>query len=113
MKKKKALALCLSMLLLLCTACGGGSSANMAAGDTAATSEAAMEYGSSGGAGMDMELYAPAAPSENQSAVSAAEEDGTSSVYRSSEAKLIRRAELSIQTTQFDQAVQSLQDLVE
>lgn len=101
MKKQKALALCLSMLLL-CSACGGGSSANTAA----------VEY-DSGGTGMDMELYAPAAPSENQSAASAAEENGTGSVYRSSEAKLIRRAELSIQTTQFDQAVQSLQDLVE
>lgn len=110
MKKQKALALCLSMLLL-CSACGGGSSANTAAGDTAAAS-AAVEY-DSGGTGMDMELYAPAAPSENQSAASAAEENGTGSVYRSSEAKLIRRAELSIQTTQFDQAVQSLQDLVE
>lgn len=112
MKKQKALALCLSMLLL-CSACGGGSSANTAAGDTTASSEAAMEYGSSGGTGMDMELYEPAAPSENQSTASAAGEDGTGSVYRNSEAKLIRRAELSIQTTQFDQAVQSLQDLVE
>lgn len=110
MKKQKALALCLSMLLL-CSACGEGSSANTAAGDTAAAS-AAVEY-DSGGTGMDMELYAPAAPSENQSAASAAEENGTGSVYRSSKAKLIRRAELSIQTTQFDQAVQSLQDLVE
>lgn len=112
MKKRKALALCLSMLLL-CSACGGGSAANTAAGDTAASSGAAVDYGSSGGAGMDMELYAPANPSESQSSAPAAEEDGTSSVYRSSEAKLIRRAELSIQTTQFDQAVQSLQDLVE
>lgn len=108
MKKQKALALCLSMLLL-CSACGGGSSANTAAGDTTASSEA---Y-DSGGTGMDMELYAPASPAENQSAASAAGEDGTGSVYRNSEAKLIRRAELSIQTTQFDQAVQSLQDLVE
>ena len=112
MKKRKALALYLSMLLL-CSACGGGSAANTAAGDTAASSGAAVDYGSSGGAGMDMELYAPANPSESQSSAPAAEEDGTGSVYRSSEAKLIRRAELSIQTTQFDQAVQSLQDLVE
>ena len=112
MKKRKALALCLSMLLF-CSACGGGSAANTAAGDTAASSGAAVDYGSSGGAGMDMELYAPANPSESQSSAPVAEEDGTSSVYRSSEAKLIRRAELSIQTAQFDQAVQSLQDLVE
>ncbi len=113
MKKKKAFALCLSMLLLLCSACGGGSSANMAAGDTTASSGAAMEYGNSGGSGMDMELYAPSAPQESQSAAAAAEEDGGSSVYQNSGAKLIRRAELSIQTTVFDQAVQSLQDLVE
>lgn len=111
MKKKKALALCLSMLLLLCSACGGGSSANMAAGDTA-SSGAAMEYGNSGGTGMDMELYTPAAPQESQ-ATAEVGKDGGSSVYQNSGAKLIRRAELSIQTTAFDQAVQSLQDLVE
>ena len=113
MKKRKALALCLSMLLLVCSACGGGSSANMAAEDTAASSGAAVEYGNSGGTGMDMELYAPSAPQESQSTATAEGEGGGSSVYQNSGAKLIRRAELSIQTTQFDQTVQSLQDLVE
>lgn len=111
MKGKKCFALCLAALLLLCSACGGGSSANTAAGDTAASSAASVEYGSSGGTGMDMELYQPAAPQESQSA--AVGEDGGSSVYQNSSAKLIRRAELSIQTTQFDQAAQSLQELVE
>ena len=113
MKKRTALALCLSTLLLLCSACGAGSSANAAAGDTTASSGAAVEYGSSGGMGMDLELYEPSAPQESQSAAVAEGEDGGDSVYQNSEAKLIRRAELSIQTTQFDQAADALSALVE
>lgn len=113
MKKRTALALCLSTLLLLCSACGGGSSANAASGDTTASSAAAVENGSSGGMGMDLELYEPSAPQESQSAAVAEGEDGGGSVYQNREAKLIRRAELSIQTTQFDQAADALSALVE
>lgn len=112
MKKRTALTLCLSALLLLCSACGGGSSANAAAGDTAASSAAAVENGSSGGMGMDLELYEPSAPQESQTSSGAAEEAGGGSVYQNSGAKLIRRAELSIQTTQFDQAAEGLSALV-
>ena len=112
MKGKKRLALCLALMLLFCSACAGGSSGNTAAGDTASSAGGAVEYGNSGGTGMDMELYQPSSPQESQSAA-AAGEDGGSSVYQNSSAKLIRRAELSIQTTQFDQAAQSLQELVE
>ena len=85
----------------------------MAAGDTTASSGAAVEYGSSGGMGMDLELYEPSAPQESQSAAVSEGEDGRGSVYQNSEAKLIRRAELSIQTTQFDQAADGLSALVE
>lgn len=110
MRGKKRYALCLA-LLLLCSACGGESSGNTAAaGDTAASSAGAAADSWSGGTGMDMELYEPSAPQESQSA---ATEDGGSSVYRNSSAKLIRRAELSIQTTQFDQAADALAALVE
>lgn len=105
MKKKKLFALCLALTLLLCSACGGGSSGN-AAGDTASASSGGMDY-NSGGTG----YYEPAAPQESQSASTAEGEDG--SVYQNAGAKLIRRAELTIQTTQFDQAAQALQALVE
>ena len=109
MKKKKLFALCLALTLVLCSACGGGSAQNSAAaGDTAASSAGGMDY-NSGGTGMDMELYEPSAPQESQSASTG--EDG--SVYQNAGAKLIRRAEMSIQTTQFDQAADALQALVE
>lgn len=111
MRGKKLFALCLALTLVLCSACGGGSAQNSAAaGDTAASSAGGMDY-NSGGAGMDMELYEPSAPQESQSASTTEGEDG--SVYQNAGAKLIRRAELSIQTTQFDQAAQALQVLVE
>ena len=109
MKGKKLFTLCLALTLLLCSACGGGGQNSTAAGDMAAASSGTAEYGS-GGTGMDMELYEPSAPQESQSA-STAGEDG--SVYQNSGAKLIRRAELTIQTTQFDQAADALQALVE
>ncbi len=109
MKGKKLFSLCLALTLLLCSACGGASSGNTA-GDTASASSGTAEYGS-GVTGMDMELYEPAAPQESQSASTAEGEDG--SVYQNAGAKLIRRAELTIQTTQFDQAADALQALVE
>ena len=113
MKGKKRLALCLALMLLFCSACAGGSSGNTAAGDTAASSAGGAENGMSGGTGMDMELYEPSAPQESQSASTAEEGEAYGSVYQNSSAKLIRRAELSIQTTQFDQAAEALQTLVE
>lgn len=109
MKGKKIFTLGLALLLVFCSSCGAASSGNTAATeDTAASSGAAMDYGS-GEAEMGMEFYEPSAPQESQSA-SAGEDD---SVYQNSGAKLIRRAEMSIQTTRFDQAAQALQDLVE
>ena len=104
MKQNKVCALCLVLLLLFCSACGGGGSG------TAAASAEMSENSMSGGTGMDMELYEPSAPQESQSDT-AAGVDG--SVYQNSGAKLIRRAELSIQTTQFDQTADSLEKLVE
>lgn len=113
MKGKKRLALCLALMMLCCSACAGGSSGNTDAGDTASSAGGAVEYGNSGGTGMDMELYEPAAPGESQSVSAAEEDESYGSVYQNSSTKLIRRAELSIQTTQFDQAAEALQTLVE
>lgn len=109
MKQNKMCALCLALLLLFCSACGGG--ATQASGNSAAASgEAAAQDGWSGEmGGMDMEL----APQDPGSSSTAAGEEAGGSVYQNSGAKLIRRAELSIQTTQFDQTADSLEKLVE
>ena len=93
MKGKKRLALCLALMMLCCSACAGGSSGNTAAGDTASSAGGAVEYGNSGGTGMDMELYEPAAPGESQSVSAAEEDESYGSVYQNSSTKLIRRAE--------------------
>lgn len=109
MKRKNIFALTLAMVLLL-TACGGGDSAeNTTAAapdmktetmDMPASSidySMAPEYAYDGDLPMAME---PESPRQENS------------VYQNSSAKLIRRAELSIQTTEFDQAVIALDDLV-
>ena len=106
MKKKHALALCLA-LLLCCTACGSRS--GQAAGETAAAGESgSAQAGESWNEGSGMDLSMDSSPQ-----ASAPQEEAEGSVYRSSGAKLIRRAELTIQTEDFDQAVQGLQRLTE
>ena len=103
MKKKHALALCLALLLLCCGACGSGSGQAAAAG---ASGSAQAGESWNGGSGMDLSM-------DSSPQASVPQEEAGSSVYRSSGAKLIRRAELTIQTEAFDQAVQGLQRLTE
>ena len=106
MRKKHALALCLA-LLLCCTACGSRS--GQAAGETAAAGESgSAQAGESWNEGSGMDLTMDSSPQ-----ASVPQEEAGDSVYRSSGAKLIRRAELTIQTEAFDQAVQGLQRLTE
>lgn len=100
MRGKKRISALLAVLLLLLTSCGGGTKA--AAGDTANFSYSNSEVPMSG-LPMDMEY---ATTEEYAGSVS------DSSVYRNSDAKLIRRAELVIQTTEFDQAVEKLDQMV-
>ena len=110
MKRKNIFALTLAMVLLL-TACGGGrDSAGTASAPSADMKTEAMEmpasstnYSMAPGYTYDSALPMAMEPESPQQ---------ENSVYQNSDAKLIRRAELSIQTTEFDQAVSALDDLV-
>lgn len=102
MKRSKIVALSLALLLL--AGCGGGKSASTAAADTAGM--AASSYAAEGWTETASENGLPAAPESTNSS------KGDSPVYRNDGAKLIRRAELSIQTTEFDQAAAALDQLV-
>lgn len=97
MKAGRGLAIWMAAVLLLAAGCGGSASG---AGNASAGSGGAMEYTqeADGAAGAPQE---PGAAQEGNS------------VYRNSGAKLIRRAELTIQTTQFDQAAANLEQLVQ
>ena len=100
MKRERMLAICLAALLL--AGCGGGSAGGAAEdlGDSTASPSEGAENGWDMGAAEDF-APAPEAP-----------QGTTGSVYQNPNAKLIRRAELSIQTEQFDQSVQTLKQMV-
>lgn len=106
--KRKLFAITMAAMLLL-AGCGGGA-ANGAAGGTPSSSALQSAAGGADNGYWDMvggENYYPEEPdapmeSENQG----------SSVYQNPGAKLIRRAELSIQTEQFDESREALNTLV-
>lgn len=94
MRGKKTLAAGLTLLFLLLAGCGSGNNgkdSGAAAGNTASSADISS--------GWDIGFGGEAAPMEPS-----ADEQGTdSSVYQNAGAKLVRRAEFSIQTEQFDQ----------
>lgn len=98
MKKKTCLALCL-VLLLLASACGGGGNATAPSGGNSPAASAPAEAPDSG-----FQNYVEDLVTESGQIDSA--------VYQNPNAKLIRRAELYIQTEQFDQSVEALNKLV-
>lgn len=110
--KRKLFAVSLALMLL--AGCGGGGIAmGGAAGDSMQTtgtpsgswspdSENYWDMGMGGG-----EEYSPEAPGEPGTV-----ENQGSSIYQNAGAKLIRRAELSIQTEQFDQSKAALDQMV-
>ena len=102
MKKKTYLALSLALLLLLASACGSSGSAG------------APPYGGTPSASTPSEGYWPdAEPQEPGYAdFGYGGESMDSAVYQNPNAKLIRRAELHIQTEQFDQSREALNKLV-
>ena len=102
MKKKTYLALSLALLLLLASACGSSGSAG------------APPYGGTPSARTPSEEYWPdAEPQEPGDAdFGYGGESMDSAVYQNPNAKLIRRAELHIQTEQFDQSREALNKLV-
>ncbi|MCF2662280.1 DUF4349 domain-containing protein [Pseudoflavonifractor phocaeensis] len=100
MKRSKIMALSLALLLL--AGCGGGRSSSTAS----ATDMAASSYAAGGWTETAAENGLPAAPESAKGA------QADSPVYRNAGAKLIRRAELCIQTTEFDQTAAALDQLV-
>lgn len=102
MKQRQFLALWIAAVLILAAGCGGGSSSG--------TSQAS----SSSGGGIES-MYTGAYDAEEPASISMSQTSNSStesSVYQNAGAKLIRRAELSIQTSEFDQAVNALDELV-
>lgn len=99
MKRSVTLLLCALFLLALCVSCGGGGSAapqeNMTAAAPHAMEDAAspQDIGPDGGTGERLEVGAE--------------------VYQREDAKLIRKAQLVMQTTDFDQATAALDQLTE
>ncbi len=87
------------VLVLTLPACGGGG------GDAAGNSTAAADTA----AGGELALGAPDLETES----APAEEDSGTPAQPGQNAKLIRRAELSVQTEAFDQAAAALEELVE
>ncbi|MCI8422401.1 MAG: DUF4349 domain-containing protein [Lawsonibacter sp.] len=99
--KKRFLVLCTAAALLLSAGCGGNGIAGAPSSPSASYFQESQGYGG-GEPEMDIPMYAEAAPPFTEE----------SSVYQNSGAKLIRRAELYIQTEQFDQATAALNQLV-
>ena len=97
---KRGLAMLAALVLLVClvSGCGGGETSASTASDVAATTESADD-GSYGG---NMASQTPESPAEAESG-----ED------RLQNAKMIYTADLSVETTAFDDAAASLRQLVE
>lgn len=111
MKRGKMLcALAVALVMLCLTACSAGSA--MTAGDREESYTGGVAANGSvqffdGKYSVMTDEAAPSAPGEAQNKVV------SGSVYRDSEVKLIRRASLTVQTTQFDQATEALTAIVE
>lgn|GEM_PF-1214100 len=109
MKRVIAVLISIAMLLSL-SACGGGRSSQSQRKEMAAPSGATDAYYYDGAAMED------AAAAEHEEAAagnnSTAGSDAGPNAYQSAEVKLIRRASLRLETTEFDAAVAGLEDLV-
>ena len=111
MKRRTTLcALVLALVMLCLTACGAGrtmSAADQEAGVVGGTVTNGSAQLFDGKYSVMTDAAEPSAPMEMESSPAGG------SVYRNSEVKLIRRASLTVQTTQFDEATAALAALVE
>ena len=103
MKRERLLAVCLAALLL--AGCGGGGNSGASQGAPASSAGATATEDSN--MGWDMPAGGSGMP-----AIQPEFPDESGSVYQNAGAKLIRRAEMSIQTEQFDQSVKALNQMV-
>ena len=109
--KRKTLAICLAALMLVLAGCGGGNgmSNTSSGGSTAEAMPSSPSVSGDSSGYWDMGnsgAYAPETPM-----APAMGEGQSSSIYQNPGAKLIRRAEFSIQTEQFDESVSALNKL--
>lgn len=102
MKKRTALLLSFLLLFILC-ACGAGSNSSDSGSMTAAAVDKSVPFEASEEAGSGGILY------DAQASIATAE----SEIYSDLDAKVIRTAELTIQTLDFDQSVTDLAALTE
>ena len=107
MKQKRLFAACLAAVMLLLTACGA---AKDSMSETMSAPAASTPAAEAPGEAMDNAYGGYDYLEMGKAEYTTTSKD--SSVYQNSQAKLIRRAQLIIQTTEFDQAVAALDDLV-
>lgn len=104
--KRKTFALFLAALMLALAGCGGGGGMSNSGG---ATADMPASGAANGGNGYwDMDYNGAEAPRQPESPEGEAQ---SGSVYQNPGAKLIRRAEFSIQTEQFDESAAALNQL--
>ena len=106
--KRKLYVIALAVLLLL-SGCGGGGGAAMEAhpnlGSPASSAPGATDQDWTGEVGWDEGDYTPAPD------VPSGEDSSGGSIYQNPGVKIIRQGELNIQTEQFDQSVEALNQL--
>ncbi len=109
MKRISLLLAGLMALLLVLPACGSSDSSSAVVEQSTAMNDSAgfNSYASDKAGELD-----PAATGEAGATAAEAPDDGSSSIYRDENAKLIREANLELQTTAFDNAVAALNALV-
>ena len=107
--KRKLFAVSLAALLLL-AGCGGGSSGTPSASNAPSGGAEGNYWDVNIGSGEADFMSAPDVPGEPGAPIETENQGGD--IYQNPRAKLIRRAEISIQTEQFDQSEEALKQLV-